>query len=51
MEAIGEQLDGPFGGLYGGLLGGNADDAGSRRTSPARLRAVPGGEGSGPAIL
>lgn len=47
MEAIGEQLDGPF----GGLLGGNADDAGSRRTSPARLRAVPGGEGSGPAIL
>ncbi|MFC8525609.1 DUF222 domain-containing protein, partial [Pseudarthrobacter sp. NPDC057230] len=31
--------------------GGNADDAGSRRTSPARLRAVPGGEGSGPAIL
>jgi hypothetical protein len=51
MEAIGEQPDGPFGGLYGGLLGGNADDAGSRRTSPARLRAVPGGEGSGPAIL
>ncbi|WAJ33267.1 DUF222 domain-containing protein [Arthrobacter sp. FX8] len=51
MEAIGEQLDGLFGGLYGGLLGGNADDAGSRRTSPARLRAVPGGEGSGPAIL
>lgn len=47
MEAIGEQLDGPFGGLFGG----NADDAGSRRTSPARLRAVPGGEGSGPAIL
>lgn len=51
MEAIGEQLDGPFGGLFGGLFGGNADDAGSRRTSPARLRAVPGGEGSGPAIL
>lgn len=51
MEAIGEQLDGPFGGLFAGLFGGNADDAGSRRTSPARLRAVPGGEGSGPAIL
>ncbi|WAJ33671.1 DUF222 domain-containing protein [Arthrobacter sp. FX8] len=51
MEAIGEQLDESFGGLFGGLFGGNADDAGSRRTSPARLRAVPGGEGSGPAIL
>lgn len=47
MEAIGEQLDGPFGGLFGG----NADDADSRVVSPARLRAVPGGEGSGPAIL
>ncbi|BCW53491.1 HNH endonuclease [Arthrobacter sp. StoSoilB19] len=47
MEAIGEQLDESFGGLFGG----NADDAGSRRTSPARLRAVPGGEGSGPDIL
>lgn len=44
MEAIGEQLDGPFGGLFGG----NADDADSRVVSPARLRAVPGGEGSSP---
>ncbi|MEO5315116.1 DUF222 domain-containing protein [Pseudarthrobacter sp. CC12] len=51
MEAVGEQLDESFGVLYGGLFSGNADDAGSRRTGPARLRAVPGGEGSGPAIL
>ena len=38
MEAIGEQL--------GEAFGGNADDAGTRLPRPARLRAVPGGEGT-----